>query len=143
MTDYSLTILCLDQQVPLGHIKISTEKIISVLVIPMMLMAISCPYRAMHSMVVLCKQWIISWERGKCFICIGKMVRKGNVAYAQLGGNQAKPGSSEGTTVNVVLRYPDYNARYYHYKHLPKIPLFLPLFKTATDNPQKQLGTDR
>ncbi len=37
LTDYSLTILCLDQQVPLlGHTKIAAEKIISVLVIPMM-----------------------------------------------------------------------------------------------------------
>jgi uncharacterized protein (TIGR02594 family) len=63
--------------------------------------------------------------------------------YAQLGGNQAVPGSSSGTTVNVVLREPTNNVRYYHYTFLPKVPLLEPLFPTATKSAEKQQGNDR
>ncbi|MBK9731123.1 MAG: hypothetical protein IPO83_07525 [Chitinophagaceae bacterium] len=65
------------------------------------------------------------------------------ISYAQLGGNQAVPGSSSGTTVNVVLRGPASNVKYYHYTFLPKVSLMGSLFPTATTEAQQQLGTDR
>jgi uncharacterized protein (TIGR02594 family) len=76
---------------------------------------------------------------GHVALIVGKV---GN-GYAQLGGNQAVPGSANGTTVNVVLREATKNVRYYHFTFLPKVPLMGPLFTPATNTPQPQLGTDR
>jgi len=74
---------------------------------------------------------------------IAFVVGKVDNGYAQLGGNQAVPGSNNGTTVNVVIRSPASNVRYYHYTFLPKVPLMGPLFTPATKTTQPQLGTDR
>jgi uncharacterized protein (TIGR02594 family) len=74
---------------------------------------------------------------------VALVVGQVGLGYAQLGGNQAVPGSSSGTTVNVVLREPANNVRYYHYTFLPKVPLSTPLFQTATKVTAKQLGNDR
>ncbi|MEP7127912.1 MAG: hypothetical protein ABI729_03550, partial [Chitinophagales bacterium] len=72
-----------------------------------------------------------------------KTLRPNPISYAQLGGNQSVPGSSLSTTVNVVLRAPASNIRYYHYTFLPKVPLVGSLFPTATTEVEQQLGTDR
>ena len=71
------------------------------------------------------------------------VVGKEGDAFAQLGGNQAVPGSSEGTTVNVVLREQTNTVRYYHFLFLPKVPLGDSLFEPATKEAETQLGTDR
>lgn len=69
---------------------------------------------------------------GHVAIVIGKV---GN-AFAQLGGNQAVPGESSGTIVNVVLRERANNVKYFHPTGVPKItlgkPLFTPAEKTAS-----------
>ena len=59
---------------------------------------------------------------GHVAIVVGKV---GN-AFAQLGGNQAVPGETTGTIVNVVLRKKAYNVMYFHPKEVPKIQLDKP-----------------
>ena len=82
--------------------------------------------------------------QGHVAFVVGMVLGKNNlVSYAQLGGNQAKPNEKEGTTVNVVLREPMEGIRFYHYIHLLRIPLFIPLFETATKDAEKQKGLDR
>ena len=71
------------------------------------------------------------------------VIGKVGEGYAQLGGNQAVPGSDQGTTVNVVLRPVSLKVRYYHFTFLPKVQLMGPLYTPATTTVQSQLGTDR
>ncbi|SFW87305.1 hypothetical protein [Chitinophaga sancti] len=71
------------------------------------------------------------------------VIGKDDGAFAQLGGNQAKPGSRTGNTVNVVLRRRKDNVRYYHFIWLPKIPLGPPLATPATKKAEEQMGLDK
>ena len=73
-------------------------------------------------------------SQGHVAIVVGKVEN----AYAQLGGNQAKPGKQEGTTVNVVLRQRDPKVKYFHPKQVPKIELGEPLFTPATKTAGKE-----
>ncbi len=61
-------------------------------------------------------------------------------AFAQLGGNQAVPGESSGTTVNVVLRERANNVKYFHPTGVPKIKLGKPLFTPAEKTASKDTG---
>ncbi|MGM5629491.1 hypothetical protein O2K51_01215 [Apibacter raozihei] len=75
-----------------------------------------------------------SGSQGHVAIAVGKV----GDAFAQLGGNQAKPGEKEGTTVNVVLRKRDPKVKYFHPKQVPKIELGKPLFSPATKTVSKE-----
>jgi len=75
-----------------------------------------------------------SGSQGHVAIVVGKV----GDAFAQLGGNQAKPGENEGTTVNVVLRKRDPKVKYFHPQQVPKIELGKPLFSPATKTVSKE-----
>lgn len=75
-----------------------------------------------------------SGSKGHVAIVIGIK----NDAYAQLGGNQSKPGEDEGLYVNVVLRKKASNVKYFHPIGVVKIPLNEPLVEPS----EKVAGQD-